>query len=76
VVVVATDSPVLDKLISNMQEVRVPGAHVVAIATEDADLNEHAEDGVEVPAGDWMLRPLLAVIRSRSSRYRIASCAA
>src|SRR4051794_36887732 len=34
VVVVATDSPVLDKVVSNMQEVRARGAHVVAVVTE------------------------------------------
>ena len=34
VVVVATDSPVLEKVISNMQEVRARGAHVIAVATE------------------------------------------
>ena len=44
VVVVATDSPVLDKVISNMQEVRVRGAHVIAVASEGTDLGEHAEE--------------------------------
>ena len=45
VVVVATDSPVLDKVISNMQEVRVRGAHVIAVATEGDDrVAPHAED--------------------------------
>ena len=34
VVVVATDSPVLEKVISNMQEVRARGAHVIAVASE------------------------------------------
>src|SRR4029453_13908416 len=44
VVTVATDSPVLDKVISNMQEVRARGAHVVAIATEgNQAIGEHAE---------------------------------
>src|SRR3954454_11782154 len=37
VVVVATDSPVLDKVVSNMQEVRVRGARVIAVATEGDD---------------------------------------
>ena len=31
VVVVATDSPVLEKVVSNMQEVRARGAHVIAV---------------------------------------------
>jgi glutamine---fructose-6-phosphate transaminase (isomerizing) len=72
VVVVATDSPVLDKVVSNMQEVRVRGAHVIAVATEGADLREHAEEVMFVPATDWMLQPLLAVIPLQLLAYRIA----
>ena len=37
VVCVATDSPVLDKVLSNVSEVRARGADVVAIATEGSD---------------------------------------
>ena len=37
VVCIATDMPVLDKMISNIQEVRARGAHVIAIATEGDD---------------------------------------
>ena len=33
-VCVATDSPVLDKVLSNIAEVRARGAHVIAVATE------------------------------------------
>jgi glucosamine--fructose-6-phosphate aminotransferase (isomerizing) len=72
VVVVATDSPVLEKVISNMQEVRVRGAHVIAVATEGRDLGEHAEDVLRVPETDWMLQPLLAVIPLQLLAYRIA----
>ena len=36
--------------ISNMQEVRARGAHVIAVATEgDADIGEHAEEVLRVP---------------------------
>jgi glutamine---fructose-6-phosphate transaminase (isomerizing) len=73
VVVVATDSPVKDKVISNMQEVRARGAHVIAVATEgDEGLDEHAEAVLHVPATDWMLQPLLAVIPLQLLAYRIA----
>ncbi|MDA0168678.1 glutamine--fructose-6-phosphate transaminase (isomerizing) [Solirubrobacter taibaiensis] len=72
VVVVATDSPVLDKVISNMQEVRVRGAHVIAVASEGTDLSEHAEETLVVPPTDWMLQPLLAVIPLQLLAYRIA----
>ncbi len=45
VVCVATDSPVLEKVVSNMQEVRARGAHVIAVATEGNDeIGEHAEE--------------------------------
>ena len=72
VVVVATDSPVLDKVISNMQEVRVRGAHVIAVASEGTDLGEHADETLVVPSTDWMLQPLLAVIPLQLLAYRIA----
>jgi glucosamine--fructose-6-phosphate aminotransferase (isomerizing) len=72
VVVVATDSPVLEKIVSNMQEVRVRGAHVIAVATEGSDLSEHAEEVLLVPKTDWMLQPLLAVIPLQLLAYRIA----
>jgi glucosamine--fructose-6-phosphate aminotransferase (isomerizing) len=72
VVVVATDSPVLDKVISNMQEVRVRGAHVIAVASEGTDMSEHAEETLVVPSTDWMLQPLLAVIPLQLLAYRIA----
>ena len=73
VVVVATDSPVLEKVVSNMQEVRARGAHVIAVATEgNEDIGEHAEEVLRVPATDWMLQPLLAVIPLQLLAYRIA----
>ena len=72
VVVVATDSPVLDKVISNMQEVRVRGAHVIAVATEGTEIGEHAEEVLRVPSTNWMLQPLLAVIPLQLLAYRIA----
>jgi glucosamine--fructose-6-phosphate aminotransferase (isomerizing) len=73
VVVVATESPVLPKVISNMQEVRARGAHVIAVATEgDETIQSHAEEVLFVPRTDWMLQPLLAVIPLQMLAYRIA----
>jgi glucosamine--fructose-6-phosphate aminotransferase (isomerizing) len=73
VVVVATDSPVLEKVVSNMQEVRARGAHVIAVATEGTEhIGEHAEEVLRVPATDWMLQPVLAVIPLQLLAYRIA----
>jgi glucosamine--fructose-6-phosphate aminotransferase (isomerizing) len=73
VVVVATDSPVLEKVVSNMQEVRARGAHVIAVATEGTEhIGEHAEEVLRVPSTDWMLQPILAVIPLQLLAYRIA----
>jgi glutamine---fructose-6-phosphate transaminase (isomerizing) len=73
VVTVATDSPVLEKVVSNMQEVRARGAHVVAVATEGNQMiGEHAESVLRIPQTDWMLQPLLAVIPLQLLAYRIA----
>src|SRR3954453_12233365 len=73
VVTVATDSPVLEKVVSNMQEVRARGAHVIAIASEGSQpIGEHAESVVRIPRTDWMLQPLLAVIPLQLLAYRIA----
>jgi glucosamine--fructose-6-phosphate aminotransferase (isomerizing) len=73
VVTTATDSPVIDKVISNIQEVRARGAHVIAVATEGSTaLAGHADQVLEVPRTDWMLQPLLAVIPLQLLAYRIA----
>jgi glucosamine--fructose-6-phosphate aminotransferase (isomerizing) len=73
VVVVATESPVLEKVVSNMQEVRARGAHVVAVVTEgDGRALPHADAVLSVPRADWMLQPLLAVIPLQLLAYRIA----
>jgi glucosamine--fructose-6-phosphate aminotransferase (isomerizing) len=70
VVVVATDSPVLEKVISNMQEVRARGAAVIAVG--GAAAAPHADAVLSVPDADWMLQPLLAVIPLQLLAYRIA----
>jgi glucosamine--fructose-6-phosphate aminotransferase (isomerizing) len=73
VVCVATDSPVLDKVLSNIAEVRARGAHVIAVATEGSgQVAEHAEEVVEVPRTDWLLQPMLAVIPLQLLAYYIA----
>jgi glucosamine--fructose-6-phosphate aminotransferase (isomerizing) len=73
VVVVATQSPVLEKVISNMQEVKVRGARVIAIASEgDEHIARHADELIWVPATEWMLSPLVAVIPLQLLAYHIA----
>jgi len=73
VVCVATDSPVLDKMLSNVSEVRARGAHVLAVATQGStEVARNAEEVVYVPRTDPMLQPLLAVIPLQLLAYHIA----
>src|SRR5947209_219703 len=73
VVVVATESPVLEKVVSNIQEVRARGARVIAVGSEgDERIAEHADEVIRVPRTQWMLAPLLAVIPLQLLAYHIA----
>lgn len=50
VIVVATKSPVYDKIVSNMQESRARGAMLIAIATEgDEEILAHADHVIYIP---------------------------
>jgi glutamine---fructose-6-phosphate transaminase (isomerizing) len=74
VVVVATASPVKDKVISNMQEVAARGAHVIAVAAQsDHEIDAHAKQVLRVPDVDWMLQPLLATIPLQLLAYAVAA---
>ncbi|MGH2994570.1 MAG: glutamine--fructose-6-phosphate transaminase (isomerizing), partial [Solirubrobacterales bacterium] len=58
VVCVATDSPVLEKVLSNVAEVRARGADVIAVATEGSlAVTEMADQVLFVPRTDWVLQP-------------------
>jgi glucosamine--fructose-6-phosphate aminotransferase (isomerizing) len=73
VICVATRSPVLEKLISNIQEARARGAYVIAVTTAGEDVVEpHVDATIEVPAADWMIQPILAVIPLQLLAYAIA----
>ncbi|MBV9799630.1 MAG: glutamine--fructose-6-phosphate transaminase (isomerizing) [Solirubrobacterales bacterium] len=73
VVVVATDSPVLEKVISNIQEVKARGARVIAVATEgNAEIAKHCDEVIAVPPTQWLLAPLLAVIPLQLLAYYVA----
>jgi glucosamine--fructose-6-phosphate aminotransferase (isomerizing) len=73
VIVVATDSTVYDKLISNVQEVMARGASVIAVASEGNDsLSEMTDEVLYVPRTDEMLSPLFAVVPLQLFAYYVA----
>jgi glucosamine--fructose-6-phosphate aminotransferase (isomerizing) len=73
VVCVATDSPILDKVLSNVEEVRARGADVISIATEGTPRVAEASDlTIEVPRTDWVLQPIVAIIPLQLLAYHVA----
>jgi glutamine---fructose-6-phosphate transaminase (isomerizing) len=73
VVVVATNLHVYDKIVSNIQETRARGAHVIAIATDgNEDIQHHADDVIFVPRTPAFLQALLAAVPLQLLAYRIA----
>src|SRR4051794_24421694 len=73
VVCVGTASPILEKMPPNMSGVKARGADVIAIATEgNAEVAEVADQTLYVPATDWVLQPILAVLPLQLLAYHVA----
>jgi glucosamine--fructose-6-phosphate aminotransferase (isomerizing) len=73
VVCIATESPVLEKVLSNVEEVRARGAQTIAIATAGGErAAEVADETVEVAATDWILQPIVAILPLQLLAYDIA----
>jgi glutamine---fructose-6-phosphate transaminase (isomerizing) len=74
VVVVATkQKQIYEKVVSNIQETRARGAHVIAIATSgDEEIQHHADDVIYIPKTPAFLQSILAVVPLQLLAYRIA----
>ncbi|HXV05076.1 MAG TPA: SIS domain-containing protein, partial [Solirubrobacterales bacterium] len=73
VVCVATESPVLGKVLSNVEEVRARGADTIAIATEGCErVKEVADETIEVARTDWIMQPTVAILPLQLLAYEIA----
>ncbi len=73
VVVVACRNSQYEKVISNMEEVRSRGGHVIAVATEgDDDIREHCEEVFFVPDVSAPLQPMLTVVPLQLLAYHVA----
>ncbi len=63
VVAIATDSPVYDKVVSNLQESRARGACIIAVATEgDEDIAKHADHVICIPKVRDAFSPITASV--------------
>jgi glutamine---fructose-6-phosphate transaminase (isomerizing) len=73
VISVATESPVLEKILSNVEEVRARGAQTIAVSTAgDKRVAEVADETIEVAATDWILQPIVAILPLQLLAYDIA----
>ena len=73
IVVVATQGPLYDKVLSNLQEVRAREGNVIAIATEgDKRIGQLTPHVLFVPQVDPILAPLLTTIPLQLLAYHVA----
>ncbi len=73
VVFIATQHSSYEKVISNIQEVKARGGHVIAIVTEgDTDVKAMADYVIEIPQTAEAFVPLLATIPLQLLAYHIA----
>jgi glucosamine--fructose-6-phosphate aminotransferase (isomerizing) len=73
VIAIATASATLEKVVSNMQEVRARRAPVIAIATEgDSFIEQHADEVFYIPHAPEHLTPILAVVPLQLLAWHVA----
>jgi glutamine---fructose-6-phosphate transaminase (isomerizing) len=73
VVSVATHTPVYDKVVSNLQEVKARDGKLIVICDEhDEEMRKFADDVIEVPWTVEPLQPILTVVPMQLLAYYIA----
>ena len=74
VVVVATESKLLEKTISNVQEVRARGGKVILILSDgDTENAQHADDVIYVPRAHEMVSPVVNAVAMQLLAYFTAT---
>ena len=73
VVFVATKGVQYDKVISNIEEVRARGGHIIAVATEgDTHIRRYSDHVVYIPEAHESLQPMLSVVPLQLLAYHAA----
>ena len=73
VLFVATHHQIHNKIISNMQEVKARGGHIISIVTRgDEQVRKIASDVIEIPQTLPCIAPLLSVIPLQLLAYHVA----
>ena len=75
VVAIALKSPLYEKLLSNIQEIKARKGRVIAIVSEgDEKVSKIADEVIEIPLCHDALTPLLTSIPLQLLAYHIATC--
>lgn len=72
VVVLANRSPVLDKTLSNAEECKARGAHIVAIVSEGGPEAAVADEVIRIPDCDPLVAPIPAAVALQLLAYHVA----
>ena len=73
VVAIATHTPVYDKVVSNLQEVKARDGKLIVICDEGDDaIRKLADDVIEIPWAPEPLQPILSVVPTQLLAYYIA----
>jgi glucosamine--fructose-6-phosphate aminotransferase (isomerizing) len=73
VVAIATHTPVYDKVVSNLQEVKARDGKLIVICDEgDEAMKKFADDVIEIPWTTEPLQPILSVVPTQLLAYYIA----
>src|ERR1043165_230547 len=73
IVAIATHTPVYDKVVSNLQEVKARDGKLIVICDEGDDaMKKFADDVIEIPWTVEPLQPILAVVPTQPLAYYIA----
>ena len=73
VVAIATHTPVYDKVVSNLQEVKARDGKLIVICDEgDDSMHKLADEVIEIPWTIEALQPILAVVPTQLLAYHIA----
>ena len=73
VVVLAPRNETYDKILSNMEEVKARGGHIIAVAQEgDTQMAKLAHDVLFIPETPDLLSPLISIIPLQLLAYHIA----
>ncbi|MEN2983277.1 MAG: glutamine--fructose-6-phosphate transaminase (isomerizing) [Thermus sp.] len=73
VVVLATQGPLYEKTLANIQEVRARGGKVIALATEgDREIGKLAQDVIYLPEVHPLLYPIVSVVPLQLLAYEVA----